>query len=100
MNKIPAKNQLHQVESKSDFGLLKPAHCEISLNAVSETMQIAELMAMSNSVLPPMTERMVAHADLRPYYLKDMERGKQAETGQNPVPPSSKTAAAKNKKHK
>ena len=37
-------------------------------------MQIAELMAMSNSMLPPIIERRVQVAphvaDLRPYYLK------------------------------
>ena len=57
-------------------------------------MQIAELMAMSNSEKMPPT-------DLRPYYLKDLDLGKRVDTVQKPVPASNKTSVAgKNKKHK
>ena len=63
-------------------------------------MQIAELMAMSNAVQmpPPPTA-----ADLRPYYLKDLDLGKRAESMAQPkgLPPSNKpNAVTKSKKHK
>ena len=74
-------------------------------------MQIAELMAMSNSVLLPptatatatATERRATHADLRPYYLKDLDTGERPEmAAAKSVPTAAKTAAVttKNKKHK
>ena len=72
-------------------------------------MQIAELMAMSNSVLLPptatatATERRATHADLRPYYLKDLDTGERPEmAAAKSVPTAAKTAAVttKSKKHK
>ena len=74
-------------------------------------MQIAELMAMSNSVLLPptanatATERRATHADLRPYYLKDLDTGERPRpemAAAKSVPTAAKTAAVttKNKKHK
>ena len=72
-------------------------------------MQIAELMAMSNSVLLPptanatATERRATHADLRPYYLKDLDTGERPEmAAAKSVPTAARTAAVttKSKKHK
>ena len=60
-------------------------------------MQIAELLAMSNSVALPPT---AAAADPRPYYLKDLERGAAEKAIPKPVPSSNKISANKNKKHK
>ena len=63
-------------------------------------MQIAELMAMSvNAVQMPPTPT----ADLRPYYLKDLdlESGKRTESiAQKGLLPSNKTPLTKSKKHK
>ena len=68
-------------------------------------MQIAELMAMSNAVqMPPTpTTAIAAAADLRPYYLKDLdlESGKRTESiAQKGLLPPNKTPSSKSKKHK
>ena len=62
-------------------------------------MQIAELMAMSNAVQMPA----IAAADLRPYYLKDLdlESGRRSESiAQKGLLPPNKTPSSKSKKHK
>ena len=58
-------------------------------------MQIAELLAMSNSVALPPTA-----ADPRPYYLKDLERAAVEKVIPKAAPHSDKISATKNKKHK
>ena len=66
-------------------------------------MQIADLMAMSNAVqMPPTPTAIAAATDLRPYYLKDLDLGKRAESmaQQKGLPPCNKPAVTKSKKHK
>ena len=66
-------------------------------------MQIAELMAMSNAVqMPPTPTAIASSTDLRPYYLKDLDLGKRAESMAQPkeLPTSNKPAVTKSKKHK
>ena len=35
MNKIPTKNQVHELKSSSDFGLLKPAYMSVKKSGIA-----------------------------------------------------------------